>query len=161
MRKYIPVLLCFISTTCLAEVVVISHPTLRADNVTRKEIERLYCGRTRSLTNGTRLMPLDQKIGAESRAQFYETILGKTPVDIKIQRSRKVFSGFVRPLKQYKNDAALKAFVASEPGYVGYIDKSQVDETVKVIYPVQPQQAESVEPEIEVEIEDPQSVQDP
>jgi hypothetical protein len=44
-----------------------------------------------------------------------------------------VFTGKGTPPKEVADDAAVKSFVATTPGAVGYIDESKVDASVKVL----------------------------
>ena len=48
--------------------------------------------------------------------------------------SRLVFSGKATPPKEMANSADMKKFVAGNPDAIGYIEKSAVDSSVKVVF---------------------------
>ena len=47
--------------------------------------------------------------------------------------SKLVFTGKATPPKEYAGNAEVKKAAATDPKAIGYIDKSAVDDTVKVI----------------------------
>ena len=47
--------------------------------------------------------------------------------------SRLIFTGKATPPKELPDAAAVKKAVATDPKAIGYIDKSEVDSTVKVL----------------------------
>ena len=65
---------------------------------------------------------------------FYTKVTGKNSAQVKAAWSRLVFSGKATPPKELATAADVKKFVASNPDAIGYIEKSAVDASVKVVF---------------------------
>ena len=79
---------------------------------------------------------LDQPESAAVRELFYTKVTGKSAAQVKAVWSRLVFSGKATPPKEIANSATVKKMVAANPNTVGYIEKSAIDSSVKVILTV-------------------------
>jgi ABC-type phosphate transport system substrate-binding protein len=117
-----------------AEIVVISNLQLPITTLSRDEVSRIYLGKTKYLPNGSKIVPIDQKQGTISRSKFYSDIIHKTETEIKSYWSRITFSGQGNPPLQQDDDVAVKNLVAEDANCLGYIDKSLVDDSVKIVY---------------------------
>ena len=117
-----------------ADIVVIANKLLPVTTMSRDEVSRIYLGKTKFLPNGDKIVPIDQKQGTTSRSQFYGNILQKSETEIKSYWSRVTFSGQGNPPLQQDDDVAVKNLVAEDANCLGYIDKSLVDSSVKIIY---------------------------
>jgi hypothetical protein len=58
---------------------------------------------------------------------------GQDLAQVKATWSRLVFTGKASPPKELPDAAAVKKAVAADPKAIGYIEKSEVDSTVKVL----------------------------
>lgn len=117
-----------------AEIVVISNLQLPITTLSRDEVSRIYLGKTKYLPNGSKIVPIDQRQGTISRSKFYSDIIHKTETEIKSYWSRITFSGQGNPPLQQDDDVAVKNLVAEDANCLGYIDKSLVDDSVKIVY---------------------------
>jgi hypothetical protein len=108
-----------------ADVVVIAN--LKAAAPTRSEVADAYLGKTHRLT------ALDQPESAAIRAEFYKKTTGMEFSQVKAIWARLVFSGRGSPPKELPDAAAVKKAVATDPTAIGYIDRSALDGTVKVV----------------------------
>ena len=107
------------------DIVVIGNPSAAA--LTKEQVVDLYLGRNQSLTL------LDLPESSATRTDYYKKLTGKDPAQIKSMWSRLTFTGKGVPPKELPDGAAVKKAVAADPKTVGYIDKSEVDGTVKVL----------------------------
>jgi hypothetical protein len=84
---------------------------------------------------GTRndLKPLDLPASAAERDTFYQKATARDAAQIKAVWARLLFTGRGQPPKELPDEAAIKKAVAGDPKAVGYIDKANVDSTVKVV----------------------------
>ncbi|HRE31956.1 MAG TPA: hypothetical protein PLD88_08285, partial [Candidatus Berkiella sp.] len=82
-----------VSPALQAEIVVIGNHQLPVTSLSRDEVYRIYLGKTKFLPNGTKVIPIDQKMGAVSRSQFYKAVIHKTETEIKSYWSRVIFTG--------------------------------------------------------------------
>jgi ABC-type phosphate transport system substrate-binding protein len=131
MKKIVIVSLCALSFTAHAGVAVIANPSV-GDGSSEKDIKKVFMGKKSELA-GTVVTPVDQKEGSSARKAFYEGVVDLSEDEVKAYRTEMVFTGKGTPPKELANDAAVKSFVATTPGAVGYIDDSLVDASVKVL----------------------------
>ena len=108
-----------------AEVVVIANPAVGA--LTKDQVADLFLGKSQSFT------PIDQTESSAIYAEFYKKATGRDVAQVKSTWSRVVFSGKGQAPKQLGDSAAVKKAVAADPKGVGYIEKSAVDGSVKVV----------------------------
>jgi ABC-type phosphate transport system substrate-binding protein len=81
--------------------------------------------------------PVDQAEGSSIRNDFYQKLADKDAAQVKAIWSKLVFTGKATPPKEFKSSTDVKKAVADDPKAIGYIDKSAVDDTVKVILTLQ------------------------
>lgn len=113
------------SLTMAAEIAIVGHPS--SASLTQKEVADLYLGRTRGKTL------LDQPESSDLYADFYRQATGRSVAQVKSTWARLVFSGSAQLPEQLPNSAAVKQAVADNQNAVGYIEKSAVDSSVKVL----------------------------
>ena len=116
-----------------AEIAVIVHPDNKEELSTR-DIERIYLGRLRTFPNGNSAVALDQPEGTLVRAVFIKHVLNMTPTRLKTHWSQLNFSGRGTPPDVVENDEEVKEQVSKDPAKIGYIDAALVDDTVRVVY---------------------------
>jgi ABC-type phosphate transport system substrate-binding protein len=80
------------------------------------------------------MTPVDQPESAQLRAEFYKKVADKDLAQAKALWSKLVFTGKATPPKEAANSAEVKKALAANPKAIGYIEKSAVDATVKVVY---------------------------
>lgn len=111
-----------------AEVVVVVHPGAPQAAMSKEEVARYFLGKSTAMT------PVDQSEYAPVRAEFYKKVADKDPSQAKALWSKLVFTGKVTMPKELTGSAEVKRAVAADPKAIGYIEKSAVDATVKVVY---------------------------
>ncbi|KPF48408.1 hypothetical protein IP87_14895 [beta proteobacterium AAP121] len=107
------------------DIVVIGHPSAAA--LSKDQVSDLFLGKSQAFT------PLDLSDSSPLYAAFYRKATGREVAQVKSTWSRVVFTGKGQPPKQLADAAAVKKAVAADPKAVGYIDKSAVDGSVKVL----------------------------
>lgn len=105
--------------------VVVGNPAAAA--MTKDQVADIYLGKSQAAT------PLDQVETGAVYADFYKAATGRDVAQVKSTWSRIVFSGKGQPPKQLPDNAAVKKAVAADPKAIGYIEKSAVDSSVKVL----------------------------
>ena len=116
------------SVPALAEVVVVVNPKAAEASMTKDQIAQFFLGKSSSMT------PVDQPEDAPIRAEFYKKVTDKEASQVKALWSKLVFTGKATPPKEVANSAAVKAAVAANPKAIGYMEKSAVDSSVKVVF---------------------------
>jgi hypothetical protein len=121
-------LVAFLATAVHAhagEIVVVMGPGAPA--LTKDQVENVYLGRNNNLK------PVDLPESNPLREAFYKKTTDRDPSQIKAVWSRITFTGEGLPPKEVPDAAAVKKAVAADPKAVGYIEKADVDASVKVI----------------------------
>lgn len=136
-NKLIPaaVLACF-ALGAQAQVVVVVNPKSPAAAMTADQVASIFLGKSSTLPSGATAAAADQAEGSAVREQFYTKVAGKQSAQVKAAWSRLVFSGKATPPKELGSSADVKKFVAANPDAIGYIEKSAVDGSVKVVLTV-------------------------
>lgn len=120
--------LTMLSLPALAEVAVVVSTKAAESSLTREQVAQFFLGKSTAMT------PIDQADSAAVRAEFYKKVADKDAAQAKALWSKLVFTGKATMPKEVADNAAVKAAVAANPKAIGYIDKSAVDATVKVVY---------------------------
>jgi len=116
------------SLPALAEVVVVVNPKAAEASMTKDQIAQFFLGKSSTMT------PIDQPEDAPIRAEFYKKVTDKEASQAKALWSKLVFTGKATMPKEVANSAAVKAAVAANPKAIGYMEKSAVDASVKVVF---------------------------
>ena len=116
-----------------AEVVVIVNPKNPAANLSAEQVAALYLGNSSTFPDGGAAALADQPESAAVRGSFYEKATGRSAAQAKATWARLTFTGKGTPPKELKSDADVKAWVASDPKAIGYVDSSAVDGSVKAV----------------------------
>lgn len=120
-----------------AEVVVIVNPKNPAANLTAEQVAAMFLGTATTFPDGGAVALADQPESAGIRGDFYQKATGRSVAQVKATWARLTFSGKGTPPKELKSDADVKAFVASDPKAIGYVDASAVDGSVKAVLKLQ------------------------
>lgn len=118
----------------LADVVVIANPRSGIDKLSRDEVINIFLGRFRQLPSGLSAQPVDLPATEPEKATFYLRLVNKDLAEINAYWSRLVFSGRTKPPMQAKSTDDLLEFIAKTPGAIGYIERSKVDDRVKLVF---------------------------
>lgn len=114
--------------TANAEIVVIANKANPAAKATPDQLADVYLGRSNEMT------PVDQPRGSEIHAEFVQKICDKKESQYEAVWAKLEFSGKGTRPQIAASSQAVKQAVEANPKAVGYIDKSAVDGTVKVLY---------------------------
>jgi ABC-type phosphate transport system substrate-binding protein len=112
----------------MAEVVVVVNPKAAESSMTKDQVAQFFLGKSSSMT------PVDQPESAPIRGEFYKKVTDKDASQVKSLWSKLVFTGKATMPKEVADSAAVKKAVAADPKAIGYIEKSAVDASVKVIF---------------------------
>ena len=127
MHKLIVVSAMFCTTWAFADVVVVVSAKSPVGNLTAEQVSQLFLGKTSTFPGGAQAMPIDQAEGQPPRDEFYTKITGKSAAQVKAYWSKIIFTGKGQPPRE------VKKMVSANPNTIGYIEKSAVDSSVKVV----------------------------
>ncbi|WP_369679842.1 phosphate ABC transporter substrate-binding protein [Janthinobacterium sp. PC23-8] len=128
--------LALLAQSASAEVVVIVSAKNAATALTEEQASDIFLGKNSALPGSGPATPVDQADGSPLRDQFYTKVSSKTAAQMKAYWAKQIFTGKGQAPKEAGDSAAVKAAVAGNPNLIGYIDRSAVDATVKVLLTV-------------------------
>jgi ABC-type phosphate transport system substrate-binding protein len=111
-----------------ADLVVIVSAKSSAAAMSADDIANIYLGKS------TALKPVDN--AGAVRGPFYTAVAGKDEAQVKAIWSKLVFTGKATPPKELPSSADVVKAVAADTNLIGYVEKSAVDASVKVVYEV-------------------------
>jgi ABC-type phosphate transport system substrate-binding protein len=114
-----------------AQVIVIANNSVKASGISKDELRDVFTGGATSLKDGSKVAPVLLKGGPANDA-FLKDYIGKGDNAFRAGWRSLVFSGQASMPKTVDDDAAA-AFVAHNPGAIGYVDKATPHEGVKVL----------------------------
>jgi ABC-type phosphate transport system substrate-binding protein len=117
----------------VAGVVVVVNPKSGVERLSRDDVINIFMGRYRKLPSGQAAIPVDLPAAESVKAEFYHLLVGKDMDQIAAYWSRLVFTGRTAPPRQAESVENLIAYIAANPGAVGYLDSSDVDRRMKVV----------------------------
>lgn len=116
-----------------ADVVVIVSARSAVTHLTAEQVAKIFLDKTDVFPNGGKADPVDQAEGRAIRDEFYSKVLSKSSPQLAAYWARIIFTGDGHPPKQLEDNWAVKKAVADNPNAIGYIDKSAVDSSVRII----------------------------
>jgi ABC-type phosphate transport system substrate-binding protein len=116
-----------------ADVVAVVSSKSSVTALTKNQVVDIFLGKTSRFPDGEQAVPVDQAEGSAARDEFYMKFTGKSAAQIKAHWSKIIFTGRGQPPKEVPNSAEVKKLVVQNPRAVGYIERSSVDGTVRVI----------------------------
>jgi len=116
-----------------AEVVVVVSAKSSVGNLTSEQVSQIFLAKSTSFPGGGTAVPIDQDEGSAGRSEFYTKVTGKDAAQLNAYWSQLLFSGKAQRPAHAPDSNGVKAIVAGKPEAIGYIDKSAVDATVKVV----------------------------
>lgn len=114
------------------DVVVIAHPAVPAETITRYEAHDIFAGDIRLWKNGDRVIVFDLEPKTEAKEAFYRFI-GRSTSRMKSIWMKNLLSGEGGPPQALESESAVLSRVRSTPGAIGYVRASLLDGTVKVL----------------------------
>ncbi len=135
-KHVVPLVLAF--ATCAvgaakADVVLVVSANSSVEALSQNQAADIFLGRTSRFPNGDLAVPIDQVEGARTRDEFYQKLVGKSPAQVKAHWSKVIFTGKGQPPKEIADSKVIKRAVASSISFIGYVDRSALDGSVKVV----------------------------
>ncbi|MDD5298004.1 MAG: hypothetical protein PHU46_13935 [Rhodocyclaceae bacterium] len=117
-----------------ADMVVIVSPQCDATALTRREVINIFMGRFRFLPSGHAVKPYDLPATDPRKARFYLALTGKELSEIDAYWARLVLTGNSSPPDETTSTDGMLEKIARNAWAIGYIERSQVDKRVRVIF---------------------------
>jgi ABC-type phosphate transport system substrate-binding protein len=133
MKKIIILLLLFACTPLVsAEIMIIGNLNNTVNELTKKQVQAIFMGRKRMLSNGVRAIPMDS---SDLRNEFYEKLTHRSIEQINAYWARLMFGGRASPPLLKPDQQSVIEAVKTSKGMIAYIDSELIDETqVKLLF---------------------------
>jgi ABC-type phosphate transport system substrate-binding protein len=116
-----------------ADVVAVVSSTSTVTALSKAQVADIFLGKVSRFPNGSPAMAIDHAEGSPARDEFYVTYAGKSPAQIKSHWAKIIFTGRGQPPKSVSNDGEIRKLIAANPQAIGYMERSAVDSSVKVL----------------------------
>lgn len=117
-----------------AEFAVIVSANAPVAALTAEQVSQIFLGKMSTFPGGEQAIPLDLPEGSSIRNEFYEKLANKSPKQLMAYRANRAFSGKGMPPRELPSGPEVTKIVAANPNTVGYVEKSEVDGSVKVVF---------------------------
>lgn len=126
--------ICFLSVSTYiysgmvnAETLVVASQDSVFTSFDSKTAKKLWMGKKRRL-EGSKVKIIDQEDGSEAKTEFYQTVLKKSPEQMKAYWAKLVFTGGGKfPPRKLTDDTSMKAWLIKNKDSIGYISASSLD----------------------------------
>jgi len=132
-QKLLMLACCLLSPVALADLVVITSVKNTGLELSPYQVAEIFLGKSATFPGGMFALPLDQIEGAPARDEFYLRIVGKNTPQMTAYWSKMIFTGQGKPPAEIGDSQAVKKQVIANQHAIGYVDKSAVDSSVKVL----------------------------
>jgi ABC-type phosphate transport system substrate-binding protein len=119
------------SATADTVVVVSSESTIT--RLSSLQVTDIFLGKVTRFPGGAPAVPIDQAEGSPGREEFYVSYAGKSSAQIKSYWAKIIFTGRGQPPKAAANSIEVRKLLAANPQAIGYIERSAVDSTVRIV----------------------------
>jgi ABC-type phosphate transport system substrate-binding protein len=126
------------ASVAMAEVVVVVSAKSSVASLSEDQVADVFLGRAGSFPSGEEATPVDQPEDSPLRAEFYRDCTGKSASQLRAYWSRLIFTGRAQPPRELEGAAAIKRYLQARPTGIAYIDRKDVDASVKVVLSLHP-----------------------
>ena len=108
----------------------------RTEALDIEDVARIYLRKRRFWENGAPIVALHRELGTAARASFSRRVLRADPGQLRAYWDQQYFAGIFPP-EVLSSDAAVKRYVAADRDAIGYIEWSEVDDSVRVVLKIE------------------------
>lgn len=120
------------ATGASGQVAVIAHKSVPLDSIKKNVLLDFYARDIKKWSDGQPIIVFDLKPQSEAKTTFYN-FLGRSPSRMKSVWLKKLLSGEGDPPEAMSSEEALLAKVAATAGAIGFVSKTLVRDSVKVL----------------------------
>ncbi|MCX9157542.1 hypothetical protein OPU71_15545 [Niveibacterium sp. 24ML] len=115
-----------------AEVVIAAGAASPLAGLSKTQVAEVFLGKAKTV-GGKPTKPVDY--AGSPKSEFWDSYLGKSSDQLKAHYAKLQFTGLGGPPKELGSLADAKKLAAEDPSVIIYLDKAQVDSSLKVISP--------------------------
>ncbi|MEO7622081.1 MAG: phosphate ABC transporter substrate-binding protein [Gallionella sp.] len=122
-----------VTANAYADVVVIVSAKSPITSLTAEQTAKIFLGKVDTFPDDGDAVPIDQVEGSAIRDEFYSKVVHKSFSQVTAYWAKVIFTGDGRPPVMLESNVAVRKAIANNPNAIGYIDKSAVNRSVRVI----------------------------
>lgn len=113
---------------------IVVNPSNSSDNLSFSDLHSIFVGSRNYWSNGRRITIVMREPGDPERTAILREVCDMNEAQFKLHFLRGLYSGdiLVSP-KTLATPSGVKEFISYVPGAIGYLRKSEVDDTVKIL----------------------------
>lgn len=115
-----------------AEILIVTSNRSGPIELTREQAEKLYLGRSTTLSDGSSASLVDLPNGSV-RDEFYLKLTGKNPAQIQAYWSRLVFTGRALPPREARSMAEARQWLTDTPNLIGYLYRNEPTAGMRIL----------------------------
>ena len=115
------------------DVVAVVSSKSPVTSLSSAQVADIFLGKASRFPDGTPATPIDLQEDSPARDKFYADYTGKSAAQVKQHWSKIIFTGRGQPPVQVASGAQAKKMIADNPSAIGYIERSLVDSSVRVL----------------------------
>jgi ABC-type phosphate transport system substrate-binding protein len=112
--------------------IVVAGSSFKSGSLSQKQIKDIFL-KKKTFIDSQEVIPVNLPASEKGRTIFEDKLLGMERVEIGSYWISQHYQGITPPLTQ-KSQAGVKAFLKNAKGAIGYIEKTQLDGELKVLY---------------------------
>lgn len=133
MRRVLILLTLLLSTSAMADVLVIVNAANPVRILSNDDVAGLYLGRSRTFASGEFALVFDQPRDSELRRKFFKLAANMAIGQVNTYWSRLMFSGQEMPPQALPTEQAVIDIVRRNPGAIGYVSVPPKEAGVRVV----------------------------
>jgi ABC-type phosphate transport system substrate-binding protein len=112
---------------------IVVHPQVKGTQIPRAALIQIFLKQAPRWADGSPVLPVDQSVKAPVRSTFSNRLLEQPLMDVQIYWQRRMSAGVTPPPVKVSDEEVI-AYVAANPGAIGYVSSSTpLSDTVKSI----------------------------
>ena len=108
----------------------------RTEALDIEDVARIYLRKRRFWENGAPIVALHRELGTAARASFSRRVLRADPGQLRAYWDQQYFAGIFPPAV-LSSRTTIKRYVAADRDAIGYIDWTEVDDSVRVVLKIE------------------------
>jgi ABC-type phosphate transport system substrate-binding protein len=134
MPFFLFVALVLTASSIQGDVVVVMSAKSNVSNLSKNTVTAIFLGKTPTFPDGNQAIPIEQSEGQEAYNEFHRLVTEKSTAQLNAYWARIVFSGMGNPPREVANNDEVLKIIATNPYMIGYLEKSAVNRTVKIVF---------------------------
>jgi ABC-type phosphate transport system substrate-binding protein len=103
----------------------------------KNQVRNIFLGKVSSYPDGQTAAPVDLPESSPLREEFYQRVTNSSAAEVKARRAQLAFTGRGDPPRVANGSSDIKKILNSTQGAIGYIDKADLDGSVKIVFAVE------------------------